>query len=50
MPTRTSLREKIKNFELSKSDHLKNGRVLSAEMDEKVITSLKIKLTEIISE
>lgn len=47
--TRKNLRVKIERFKNSKLDNEQNGRVLSAEMDARVIQSLNLKLEEAIS-
>lgn len=43
---RSEIKTKIKRYELSRDTHIKEGRPVSAEMDNKVVVALKVKLVE----
>lgn len=47
--SRTKIRNRIKKFEESVIEHLSHGRIVSAEMDQKVVVALKLKLEDTIS-
>lgn len=47
--SRTKIRNRIKKFEESVIEHLSHGRIVSVEMDQKVVVALKLKLEDTIS-
>ena len=47
--SRTKIRNRIKKYEDIVADHISNGRIVSAEMDQRVVAALKLKLQDTIS-
>ena len=47
--SRTKIRNRIKKYEDIVADHISNGRIVSAGMDQKVVSALKLKLQDTIS-